>query len=119
MCTTKIFGNDDEQETDCLDTIEVIEDDYNGYNPIIINDEEMNEDEVTVNNDNTGEVTQSDTSSTERCVPKMALNNVFILGVDKMNKLNIPKQGKKKKDILKRTNAFFPSNTRNSRICGK
>ena len=31
----------------------------------------------------------------------------FSIGVDKMNELNIPKQRKRKKDRLRRTNAFF------------
>ena len=76
-------------------------------NPISIDNEETNEDEVTARDSNISEVSQSNMSSTKWCVPKMALNNVFILEVDKMNELNIPKQRERKKDRLKRTNAFF------------
>ena len=73
-----------------------------------------NVDEVTVSDSNIGEDSQSNTRYTEQCVPKMALNNLFILGVDKMNELNIPKQRERKKDRLKRTNAFFFRNIRTS-----
>ena len=100
MCITNIFGNDDDDKTDDLDTIEVIEDGYNGYNPIAIVDDENNDEEDTV-------INTSNTSSIERCVSKMSLSNVFLLGVDKMNELNIPKQREIKKDQLKRTIAFF------------
>ena len=44
ICIDKIFGKDDECENNDLDTIEAIEDDYTGYNPVIINNEETNED---------------------------------------------------------------------------
>ena len=82
MCIDKIFCKDDECETNGLDTITVVEDYYTGYNLAIINNEETNEDKGTVNDPSAGKVTPSNTTSIERCVPKMSLNNVFILGVD-------------------------------------
>ena len=117
MCIDKIFGKDNECETDNIDTIEVIEDGYTGYNPVIINDEKTNKYEGTVNDPSVGEVTLSNTTSIEQCVPKMFLNNVFMLGVDKMNDPNILKQRERKKNTLKRTNTFFFTNTRNNRRC--
>ena len=91
-CMNKMFGKDEEAKTDHLQTVEVIEDDYNGYNPTV-NEEDANEDKVTDSNGTTGR----DGPSAARCVPKMALGNIFILGVDKMNELNIPKQRERKK----------------------
>ena len=82
------------------------EDDHNGCNSLI-DEEETNIDAVTERNIYIGEDSQSNTLSTERCVPKMALNYIFELGVDKMNELNIPKQRERENDRLKRTNTFF------------
>ena len=65
MSINKIFGNDEECETGDLDTIEVITDDYNGYNPISIDDEDKNEDKITTSHSNICEVSQSHISTKE------------------------------------------------------
>ena len=70
MCITNMFGKDDDDKTDDLDTIEVIEDDYNGYNTIAIVNDENNDEEDTV-------INTSNTSSIEQCVSKMSLSNIF------------------------------------------
>ena len=88
----QMFGKDEESKTDHLQTVEVIEDDYNGYNPTV-DEEDANEDKVNTSNSTTG----GDGLPAARCVHKMALGNIFILGVDKMNELNIPKQRERKK----------------------
>ena len=97
-----IFRESDETEIE-PEGVEVIIDDYNGYEVNTTN--RSNEDNTNVLSNETDD--NNTITRQSQSVPKLSLLNVFEEGRKKMIELNIPKQRERKKDRLKRTTAFF------------
>ena len=97
-----IFRESDETEIE-PEGVEVIIDDYTGYEVNTTN--RSNEDNTNVLSNETED--NNIITRQYQSVPKLSLLNVFEEGRKKMIELNIPKQRERKKDRLKRTTAFF------------
>lgn len=96
-----MVGQYDNCTLDNADGIEIIADNYNIYDPIVVNEDDGN---VSTIKEDT--ITPANSSISERCVSKISICNAFRLGVKKMTEMNIPKQRDRKKDRVKRTNKF-------------
>ena len=97
-----IFSDTDDTERE-PEVVEVINDDYTGYDTTTAN--KNNGDNINVTP--MEEEDNITVSKESQLVPKLLLLNVFEEGRKKMVDLNIPKMRKRKKDRLKRAAVFF------------